>query len=511
MKRLTALLLALMLLLSAGAALAEYDRHVNFTICSAHSNSTMDYTSDDMYKFFAEKFNYDFEVYPVAKDAQDEKFRIWINGGTMPDSVTWRNFKYQEYVTYAEQGLIASLPEGWEEKYPNLYWMVQKTGIYEKMKVGGLTYGIPHATFARFGNMETVVNHLSVYYRKDWAKQLGMEIGDKITLDELEKYIRGCIDNDFAGNGNTLGMSSSPDNMATFWMLFADVKFDTFTKGENGYFWSFSDPSVLSALKLANTWYQKGLLDPDFYLQQSADSINNFTSGLSASMFYNCAISSYATNKATFEQSTGLDSNECVGITTIATNEGQPRAVETNNWWSVTMFNPDIDAEVLDRLLAMMDYTCTEEGQLTVLLGIPEVNWTLDADGNAVILTPKKEDGTYPATADLFNSYHIYRTEGILADDYSFINPANDPKVVEEVKAMYAVRQTGNIIPLDYDYEFFSSESKANYSLKMEDDVARLIITASDQLETAWKNYIEENKGIWQPVIDDLDAAYFAD
>lgn len=510
MKKLLALVLALTTLLSACAALAEYDKHVSFTICSAHSNSTLDYCSDDLYKFFAEKFNYDFEVYPVAKDAQDEKIRIWINGDTMPDSVTWRNFKYQEYVAYAEQGLIASLPEGWEEKYPNLYWMVEKTGIYDKMKIDGLTYGIPHATFARFGNMDTVVNHLSVYYRKDWARKLGMEIGDVITLDELEKYLRGCIENDLAGNGNTLGLSSAPDDMATFWMLFADVRFDTFTKGDDGYFWSFTDPSVLEALKLANGWYHKGLLDPDFYLLQSADAINNFTSGLSASMFYNCAISSYATHKSTFEQSTGMDGGECIGITTIATNEGQPRAIETNNWWSVTMFNPAIDPDVLDRLLAMMDYTCTEEGQLTVLLGVPEVNWTKDENGEVVLLTPKLEDGTYPATVDLFNSYNIYRTEGILADDYSFINPANDPAVVEEVNAMYAVRQTGNIIPLDYDYEFFSSESKANYSLNMGDDVARFIITEAEQLETSWNGYIEENRPIWQPVVDDLDAAYFA-
>lgn len=510
MKKALALALAMILLLSAFPALAEYDQHVNFTICSAHSNSTMDYTSDELYKFFAEKFNYDFEVYPVAKDAQDEKFRIWINGGTMPDSVTWRNFKYQEYVNYAEQGLIASLPEGWEEKYPNLFWMVQKTGIYEKMKVDGLTYGIPHATFARFGNMETVVNHLSIYYRKDWAEKLGMEIGDKITLDELAQYIRGCMDNDFAGNGNTLGLSASPDNIANLWMLFANVKYDAFAKGEEGYLWSFTDPSVLEALKLANDWYQKGLLDPDFYLQQSADSINNFTSGLSSCLFYNCAISSYATNKATFEQSTGLNSGECMGITTIATNEGQARAIETNNWWSVTMFNPGIDAEVMDRLLAMMDYTCTEEGQLAVLLGVPEVNWTKGENGETVILTPKKEDGTYPATVDLFNSYNIYRTEGILADDYSFINPANDPEVIAEVNAMYAVRQTGNIIPLDYDYEFFSSDSKANFSLKMEDDVARLIITDPAQLESEYNSYIEQNKGIWEPVVEDLNAVYFA-
>ena len=81
----------------------------------------------NLYKLVSEKFNFDYEVYPVSKDAQDEKIRTWINGGTMPDTVTWRNFKYQEYVTYAEQGLIAPIPEDWGTKYPNLYDMMKST------------------------------------------------------------------------------------------------------------------------------------------------------------------------------------------------------------------------------------------------------------------------------------------------------------------------------------------------------------------------------------------------
>lgn len=77
------------------------------------------------------------------------------------------------------------------------------------------------------------------------------------------------------------------------------------------------------------------------------------------------------------------------------------------------------------------------------------------------------------------------------------------------MKNMYAVRQTGHIIPLDYDYSFFSSDSKSNYSIKMEDEVARLILVSPDSLETEWQKTIEQNKNLWQPVIDDLDAAFF--
>ena len=100
MKKILALLLCLMLI-GTVSALAEYDTHVNFTINAGHTNAAMDYNSDNLYKLVSEKFNFDYEVFPVSKDAQDDKIRIWINGGTMPDSVTWRNFNYQEDIEKA--------------------------------------------------------------------------------------------------------------------------------------------------------------------------------------------------------------------------------------------------------------------------------------------------------------------------------------------------------------------------------------------------------------------------
>lgn len=506
MKKIVALVLALMMLVGAVSALAEFDTHVSFTINAGHTNSEMDYTSDALYQFISDKFNFDFEVYPVSKDSQKEKIMTWVNGGTMPDSVTMRDFDYQWYVSSAEQGLLAPLPEGWEETYPNLYSMVQTSGIYEQMKVDGYTCGIPHATFARFSGMEgTVVSHLSVYYRKDWAEKLGFNIGTTITLADYEAYLKACIDNDMAGNGNTIGFTDDPANLANLFMLFSGVDHDAFRKVDGKYVWNFADPGVLKAIQLAKEAYDMGVIDPDFYLNESADATNKFTSGVAASMFINCAISSYMGYKTTFNESTGLNGDECIAITTIADETGAPLAIETNNWWAVTMFNPDIDPEVQNRLLAMMDWICSEEGQLNVLVGIENKDWAKDAEGNIAVLP--EEDGTFKATVDKYNSYNVFRTQGILADDYSFINPSNDKLVVEQVKEMYATRKQADIIRMDMDYEFFSSDNKAAYSLDLSDEIAKLIMSKGD-IATEWQAYIDSNAAIWQPVIDDLNAAF---
>ena len=77
-----------------------------------------------------------------------------------------------------------------------------------------------------------------------------------------------------------------------------------------------------AAQQKLNQWYAEGLIDRDFYLHQDTDAITNFTSGLAAGMYHNCAISSYLGYVTTFEESTGLDSNECVAMATIATDDG---------------------------------------------------------------------------------------------------------------------------------------------------------------------------------------------
>lgn len=506
MKRFLSLLLCLVLVAGTVPAFAEYDTHVSFTINAGHTNSEMDYTHDSLYELISGKFNFDFEVYPVSKDKQKEKIITWVNGGTMPDSVTMRDFDYQMYVTWAEQGLLAPLPEGWEEKYPDLYNMILTSGIYEQMKVDGVTYGIPHATFARFSGMQgTVVSHLSVYYRKDWAEKLNITIGDTITLKDYEAYLKACIDNDMAGNGNTIGFTDDPDNLCNLFMLFSGVDHDAFRKVDGKYVWNFADPGVLKGIKLAREAYEMGVVDPDFYLNESADATNKFTSGVAASMFINCAISSYMGYKSTFEESTGLKGADCIAITTIADEDGTPLGIQTNNWWAVTMFSPDIKPETQERLLAMMDWICSEEGQLNVLVGIEGKDWEM-ADGTVKVLP--EADGTYKATIDKYNSYNVFRTQGILADDYSFINPSNDQDVVAQVKQMYATRKQGKIILMDMDYEFFSSDNKAAYSLKLSDEVARLIVTKDIDVEAEWQKFINDNAGIWQPVVDDLNAAF---
>ena len=124
------------------------------------------------------------------------------------------------------------------------------------------------------------------------------------------------------------------------------------------------------------------------------------------------------------------------------------------------------------------------------------------------MLTEKDENGNYPSTPDLYNSYNIFRSLGILPDDYSFVNPSNEKLVVEQIKQVYAAKERGFIIPLDYDYEFFASDAKSQFSLDFPDEITRIILLKDPDVEAEWNRFLDQNRAIWEPVVADLNAAF---
>ena len=155
-----------------------------------------------------------------------------------------------------------------------------------------------------------------------------------------------------------------------------------------------------------------------------------------------------------------------------------------------------------------MNWCCTQDGQLTVVVGVPGETWEYDEEGNVRMLTQKDENGNYPSTPDLYNSYNIFRSLGILPDDYSFVNPSNEKLVVEQIKQVYAAKERGYIIPLDYDYEFFASDAKSQFSLNFPDEITRIILLKDADVSSEWNRFLDQNRAIWEPVVADLNTEF---
>ena len=84
-----------------------YDEHLTLSWLQAGIKSGADYSADDWGRFWLDKFNVDFDIIAVTMDPSDwdERLRIWINSGDMPD-VANAEFEFGELSNYANQEAI---------------------------------------------------------------------------------------------------------------------------------------------------------------------------------------------------------------------------------------------------------------------------------------------------------------------------------------------------------------------------------------------------------------------
>ncbi len=504
MKRFWCAVLALSLVLCCVSSLAEGDfsEKIKFSVSCRNVSASYDWSSDALYSLIANKFNIDMDIWSVDAASQDETGSVWIQGGSMPDAQMWAGFNYSTYVSYVEQELIRALPDGWEQTYPNLYKMVKATGLSDYLNINGKTYGIPHAVFCNFANMDRVVSHVSVYYRADWLKKLGMEPwGATVTIDEFKKYLKGCIDNDLAGNGRTIGLTAKENRLLDYAMMFTGADYDGFNATQNGYVWGPSMPGVTDMIAKLRASYKEGLIDPDFYLLSDTDAMGVFYSGNAAALIYSGSCSGIVQIVDAFKKANPVDDGySAVSMVTLADSNGVVAAEETTNYWTMTLFNPKTSDKTMARILSMIDWLCTEEGQLTTQLGIEGKDWKRDTDGKLVSLTGQTAISSYP-------SFYPFNYLSILSDDFSFVSPAFDPRAQEIVSSIYAAKQAGLVVPYNYNYAFYNSDAKRTYSVNIASAAANLILNDAD-IETEWASFISQNKAMVDPLIAELNAAY---
>jgi putative aldouronate transport system substrate-binding protein len=152
-----------------------------------------------------------------------------------------------------------------------------------------------------------------------------------------------------------------------------------------------------------------------------------------------------------------------------------------------------------------MDYSCTEEGQLLIRMGIEGVDWERDANGEFKTLLPEGQ-----ILNEKYAIHPVYGNMFILSDDFQFINPAFYPQHRELVKNMYVYRaehSTDETLPPvpDMNVLFHSSTALNLASMVYPDEYAALVVAEGD-IETNWQNWVNEKMSLIQPVLDELNA-----
>lgn len=199
----------------------------------------------------------------------EEAVEIAIKDNNLPDIMV---VKGQETVQkLAEAGMIEDLTEVYEEcttwRIKDMY-ASYTDALLNSGKYGGKLYGFP----------DTVIDHgpTFLWMRKDWMDKLGME--EPADMDEAMNYILEFVNQDAAGNGETIGLACTPELVAGSSETYsADGIFSMFhasprkwvQDAEGEIVYGSVTQECKAALEYLNTLYTKGVLDKKFLLRTS--------------------------------------------------------------------------------------------------------------------------------------------------------------------------------------------------------------------------------------------------
>ncbi len=495
----------------------DYSEPIKISFAGIQVNDALDYNhGNDYYEWWTDTFNVEWDITSLTFDNWVERMNTWINADDLPDWSVW-NFNAGDAANYADQGLVKCMPDDWKEQYPNLAAAAtcsEANTHYEEV-YGGMYYFF-RPVFANNFPADTITSHISMFLRTDWAEQAGVDLSknkeaESMTISEFIDYLQAVKDAGIV-EYPWYNTSAYVGNLLDTVTEHSGVMSSAYYKASDGqYHWgpAEEETGIKETLRVIKQAYDDGLLYPEFYTLQDPDDIGHFyASGDAAAVEYSGMAAWFDRFENNMQDNLGTSFWDTSDVFIMTDDEGKAHGDASTNFWACNILSPNMDDATYERIMSIWDYGCTEEGQLRIRLGVPDVDWKYDDNGNIVNLVKDTEYGTlenkytslYPITGNMF----------ILSDDYSFINPGFTEVSRDKVSSLYIKRgeiSTAKDKTVDWDLNNYSSQAMNLASMTYKDEYAN-ILTKSGDFDTNYDQWVSDKMSMIQPVLDELNAAF---
>lgn len=498
---------------SVGSTTGEkdpYAEHLSFEIFTIDgSEEMMEYP---LVAEACEKFNFDFKVQLVAWDNWDDVTRTLAATDSFPEVVAWYNLSFAEYSEWVNEGVFKALPSDLSA-YPNLNELTEKYSIFEKIEIDGEKYAFPKI---KNNNPFNEYESYMFAYRRDWTKAMGLDYApvQDMTWDEFKAFLEEVKAKDPGKLGDKL-IPFDLEHGGNSWAGLAkkwNPEIAGYKMADGKYIWGAPDPTSLESISEIKGLYKSGLLAADSYTDANNAGKERFLAGRSAVFYGNLGPSVLQ------ETSTQLMANipgfkeEDLGLMTIKMADGKYHVGQMDEWWGAFAFSNKCRDEVMNRWLAVGDWILEEEQIEKYTYGVPEQDWTRGADGT-ITLNYKPEDAASGGSKEYISSQKPFQKFFILEGLDIFLegNPFTSDYVVNDLFKANMEQWASNpqYTPNNYDINYFSSQEKdafASIQAGIKDTYIQAVI--SDNPESIWNKFIEENKAQAQKACDEINAEF---
>jgi putative aldouronate transport system substrate-binding protein len=314
-----------------------------------------------------EKFNVDFKVQWVPNDNYKEKINVMAASNDFPDLIQVAKEEFQKYM---EKGVYLDV-KPLLSKYPNLQKAFTSED-YSFLNPKDKYYGIP---------FYSIENRNGLGIRKDWLDKLGLKM--PTTTDEFYNVAKAFATQDPDGNGkaDTIGITFAIKSNAYFTHI--DELMYAFGlangwKEEGGKLipWQTQSKELKGFLSFLQKAYAEGVLDKDFAINKLTDPMSKFESnkgGFLDTVPGDIDRTFFANLKK------AVPTAEIAQVVPPKGPEGK-QGSSTNAGAAKNVINNNIDKEKQDRILKILDYMVTDEGDRLIKNGVEGIDYKKNGD-----------------------------------------------------------------------------------------------------------------------------------
>jgi hypothetical protein len=195
----------------------------------------------------------------------------------------------------------------------------------------------------------------------------------------------------------------------------------------------------------------------------------------------------------------------------VSSPKGNFFAQEVVDYWSATLFSPEMSDDKLARWLKLSDYMASEEGMRLSTIGIKGEHYELKDNGEVKLLWEKDSKGNLISP---FDSKAIRFFELTTMHDKFAVNDPNVPdEVKKDVKDIMKRHLEDDTYIMSYPYEvnWFNGEVYTRYMSRLGDtnaEISDLVVSTEsfETLEKQWDKYIESKRSIVDKILEEMNS-----
>ncbi len=451
----------------------------------AHGFQNFESDNDRVLQHLESKFNLKLHLNGAPWEGYLDKLGVKISTGETPD-LFFSIPDQPNYKTWIDNGILLPISDYFDQA-PNLKALFE-TEQFKNLKINDKYYFLP---------MISVANNHAIYYRKDWLDKVGLK--EPTNIDEFYEMIKAFTLDDPDGNNknDTIGLSGSK---VLEWFDPLQTAFGLrpfWNKNDQGIYepYQFTEGYKNYLAWMANA-YKEGFIQKEFFLYDDPQKDETFFSGKSGVLISH---SGWKTDEV-MQKLTGVNPEAELGLLTPPDGPGGQGGMHGGGgWWGG--WSISADAKDPERLVQLLDYLLSPEGQMLRLHGVEGIHYSMEADKVvANVEERKKEEGRFGGDAanptgpyvigQYFGEHYTMINNGKveLKVNYSiFLNPELAQRADELINKNIVFSDTTNI--LGFPEQFGEINQKLN---DLSNKYSIMIISGEVDVNEAWDKMMKE-------------------